>query len=105
MVCTKLEKKMGIKGSVTCELTFGDGKPARGLLLGEVHDGIRQMFHIIEQARMAVGMKSMATLSTAYLNALDFTKERMQGSDLLAGARQDGAARDASSATRTCAAC
>lgn len=85
VVCTKLEKKMGIKGSVTCELTFGDGKPARGLLLGEVHEGIRQMFHIIEQARMAVGMKSMATLSTAYLNALDFTKERKQGADLLAG--------------------
>jgi hypothetical protein len=85
VVCTGLEKKMGIKGSVTCELTFGDGKPARGLLLGEVHEGIRQMFHIIEQARMAVGMKSMATLSTAYLNALDFTKERKQGSDLLSG--------------------
>jgi hypothetical protein len=84
VVCTNLEKKMGLKGSVTCELTFGDGKPARGLLLGEVHEGIRQMFHIIEQARMAVGMKSMATLSTAYLNALAFTKERKQGSDLLA---------------------
>ncbi|KFE68088.1 acyl-CoA dehydrogenase [Hyalangium minutum] len=84
VVCTKLEKKMGLKGSVTCELTFGDGKPARGLLLGEVHEGIRQMFHIIEQARMAVGMKSMATLSTAYLNALEFTQDRKQGSDLLA---------------------
>jgi hypothetical protein len=42
------------------------------------------MFHIIEQARMAVGIKSMATLSTAYLNALDFAKERKQGADLLA---------------------
>lgn len=84
VVCTNLEKKMGIKGSVTCEMTFGDGKPARGLLLGEVHEGIRQMFHIIEQARMAVGIKSMATLSTAYLNALAFTRERVQGSDLLA---------------------
>ncbi len=84
VVCTKLEHKMGIKASVTCEMTFGDGKPARGLLLGEVHEGIRQMFHIIEQARMAVGIKSMATLSTAYLNALEFTKERKQGSDLLA---------------------
>ena len=85
VVCTNLEKKMGLKGSVTCELTFGDGKPARGLLVGEVHEGIRQMFHIIEQARMAVGMKSMATLSTGYLNALEFAKERKQGSDLLAG--------------------
>jgi hypothetical protein len=83
VVCTKIEEKMGLKGSVTSELTFGDGKPARGLLLGEVHDGIRQMFHVIEQARMAIGMKSMATLSTAYLNALEFTKERKQGADLM----------------------
>ncbi len=83
VVCTKIEEKMGLKGSVTCELTFGDGKPSRGLLLGEVHDGIRQMFHIIEQARMAVGIKSMATVSTAYLNALEFAKDRKQGADLM----------------------
>jgi len=80
---TKIEKKMGIKGSATCEMVFGDGKPARGLLCGNVHDGIRQMFHVIEQARMAVGMKSMATLSTAYLNALEYAKDRTQGPDLL----------------------
>ena len=85
-VVTKIEKKMGIKGSATCEMTFGDGKPARGLLMGNVHDGIRQMFHVIEQARMAVGVKSMATLSTAYLNALDYAKDRTQGPDLLTAA-------------------
>jgi alkylation response protein AidB-like acyl-CoA dehydrogenase len=82
VVVTNLEKKMGIKGSATCELTFGDGKPARGILVGEVHDGIRQMFHVIEQARMAVGIKSMATLSTAYLNSLEYAKTRVQGPDL-----------------------
>ena len=92
VVCTKLEEKMGLKGSVTCEMTFGDGQPARGLLLGDVHDGIRQMFHIIEQARMAVGAKSMATLSTAYLNALEYTRERKQGADLM-GARDPKAPR------------
>ncbi|GMV43090.1 MAG: acyl-CoA dehydrogenase [Myxococcales bacterium] len=80
--CTNVEKKMGIKGSATCEMTFGDRAPARGLLVGEVHDGIRQMFHVIEQARMAVGVKSMSTLSTAYLNALEYAKERIQGPDL-----------------------
>ena len=80
---TKVEKKMGIKGSATCEVVFGDGVPARGLLLGGVHDGIRQMFHVIEQARMAVGLKSMSTLSTAYLNALEYAKDRTQGPDLL----------------------
>lgn len=81
--CSNLEKKMGIKGSATCEITFGDKKPARALLVGNVHDGIRQMFKVIEQARMAVGVKSMSTLSTAYLNALEFCKERVQGPDLL----------------------
>jgi len=81
-VVTKVEHKMGIKGSATCELTLGDGAPCRGLLLGDVHDGIAQMFHVIEYARMGVGTKSMATLSTAYLNALDYTRVRKQGADL-----------------------
>ncbi len=84
--CTNIEKKMGIKASATCEMTFGERHPARGLLVGEVHDGIRQMFHVIEHARMAVGMKSMSTLSTAYLNALAYAKDRVQGSDLLKAA-------------------
>ncbi len=80
--CTNIEHKMGIKASATCEMTFGERHPARGLLVGEVHDGIRQMFHVIEHARMAVGAKSMATLSTAYLNALGYAKIRVQGADL-----------------------
>lgn len=84
--CTGVEKKMGIKASATCEMAFGETVPARGLLVGEVHDGIRQMFHVIEHARMAIGVKSMATLSTAYLNALAYTKERVQGPDLLRAA-------------------
>ncbi|WP_436697774.1 acyl-CoA dehydrogenase [Nocardioides sp. BYT-33-1] len=84
---TNVEHKMGIKVSNTCELTFGDpqvggGEPARGWLLGEVHDGIRQMFDVIENARMMVGTKAIATLSTGYLNALEYAKERVQGSDL-----------------------
>ncbi|MGN6104145.1 MAG: acyl-CoA dehydrogenase [Kofleriaceae bacterium] len=79
---TKVEHKMGIKGSATCELTLGDGAPCRGLLLGEVHEGIAQMFRVIEYARMGVGTKSMATLSTAYLNALEYARVRKQGADL-----------------------
>jgi alkylation response protein AidB-like acyl-CoA dehydrogenase len=81
-VVTNVEHKMGIKGSATCELTLGADAPCRGLLVGGVHDGIRQMFHVIEYARMGVGTKSMATLSTAYLNALEYAKERKQGADL-----------------------
>jgi hypothetical protein len=80
---TNLEKKMGIKGSATCELTFGGTElPATGWLLGEVHNGIAQMFHMIEHARMLVGAKAIATLSTGYLNALEYAKTRIQGADL-----------------------
>ncbi len=87
-VVTNIEKKMGLKGSATCELTLGADKPCRGLLVGDVHRGIRQMFNVIEYARMAVGTKSMATLSTAYLNALAYTKERVQGPDLAQAANK-----------------
>ena len=84
---TGVERKMGIKVSNTCELTLGDpavggGEPAVGWLLGEVHDGIAQMFQVIENARMMVGTKAIATLSTGYLNALAFARERVQGPDL-----------------------
>ena len=84
---TNVEHKMGIKVSNTCEVTFGDpgvggGEPAKGWLLGEVHNGIAQMFQVIENARMMVGTKAIATLSTGYLNALDYAKSRVQGADL-----------------------
>src|SRR5260370_10372332 len=73
---------MGLHASTTCELTFGAGRPAVGTLIGDTHDGIRQMFVIIEAARMMVGTKAIATLSTGYLNALEYAKTRVQGADL-----------------------
>jgi alkylation response protein AidB-like acyl-CoA dehydrogenase len=79
---TSVEHKMGLKASTTCEVTFGEQHPAVGTLVGGVHDGIRQMFMIIEFARMMVGTKASATLSTGYLNALDYAKTRIQGADL-----------------------
>ena len=79
---TNIEKKMGIKVSTTCELTFGENEPAVGWLVGDVHDGIAQMFKVIESARMMVGTKAIATLSTGYLNALEYAKTRVQGADL-----------------------
>lgn len=82
-VVTNVERKMGLKASLTCELTFGGSDvPAVGWLVGEVHDGIAQMFEVVEYARMLVGTKAVATLSTAYLNALDYAKLRRQGTDL-----------------------
>jgi alkylation response protein AidB-like acyl-CoA dehydrogenase len=79
---TGVEHKMGLHASTTCELTFGARRPAVGTLVGDVHDGIRQMFMIIEHARMMVGTKAIATLSTGYLNALEYAKTRVQGADL-----------------------
>ncbi|MQA88392.1 MAG: acyl-CoA dehydrogenase [Streptosporangiales bacterium] len=77
-----VEHKMGLKASTTCELRFGERRPAVGYLVGDVHQGIKQMFMIIEQARMMVGTKAIATLSTGYLNALDYARNRVQGPDL-----------------------
>ena len=84
---TNIEKKMGIKGSATCELTMGADAdtPCVGYLMGDADErgaGIRQMFRVIEYARMTVGTKAMATLSTGYLNALEYAKVRQQGPDM-----------------------
>ncbi|MDR7168159.1 alkylation response protein AidB-like acyl-CoA dehydrogenase [Nocardia kruczakiae] len=82
VLVTNLEHKMGIKSSPTCELTYGGDKPAIGYLVGDVHNGIAQMFKVIENARMMVGVLSAGTLSTGYLNALEYAKSRVQGADL-----------------------
>ena len=80
---TGVEHKMGLKVSATCELTFGQhGVPAVGWLVGDSHRGIAQMFKVIEYARMMVGTKAIGTLSTGYLNALEYAKIRIQGADL-----------------------
>lgn len=79
---TNVEKKLGLKVSTTCELTFGAEHPAVGTLVGDTHDGIRQMFKVIEYARMMVGTKAIAALSTGYLNALEFARTRIQGGEI-----------------------
>jgi alkylation response protein AidB-like acyl-CoA dehydrogenase len=81
-VVTNVEHKMGLKVSTTCEVTFGEQAPAKGWLLGEVHDGIAQMFKVIEHARMMVGTKAYSELSAGYLAALDYAKTRVQSADL-----------------------
>ncbi|WP_433725470.1 acyl-CoA dehydrogenase [Nocardia sp. CA-129566] len=89
---TNVEHKMGLKASATCELTFGaNGTAAKGWLVGGVHNGIAQMFKVIEEARMMVGTKAIATLSSGYLNALDYAKQRVQGADLAAMADKNAA--------------
>src|SRR5258708_35952129 len=78
---TNVEKKMGLKVSTTCELTFGEKEPAVGTLIGAVHEGIKQMFLVIERARMMVGTKAISTLPTRYLNAFDDAQQRLRGAD------------------------
>ena len=80
---TKIEDKMGLNVSATCEMNLGEKEPAVGYLLGEVHDGIAQMFKVIEYARMMVGTKAIATLSAGYQQALSYAKTRVQGPDLI----------------------
>lgn len=83
---TGMEKKMGLTASATCEMTFGaHGTPAVGYLAGDAHLGIKQMFNTIEAARMTVGTKAISTLSTGYLNALAYAKDRRQGADMATG--------------------
>ena len=79
---TNVEHKMGLNVSATCELSMGEKEPCVGYLLGEVHNGIFQMFKVIEFARMMVGTKAIATLSTGYQQALKYAKERVQGGDI-----------------------
>ncbi|MBA3368186.1 MAG: acyl-CoA dehydrogenase, partial [Geodermatophilaceae bacterium] len=86
---TNVEKKMGLKASTTCEMTFGqNGIPAVGWLVGDVHNGMAQMFKVIENARMMVGTKAIAQLSAGYQVALAYAKERIQGADLTQSANK-----------------
>ena len=79
---TALEDKMGLNVSATCEVNLGEHEPAVGYLLGDVHEGIAQMFKVIEFARMMVGTKAIATLSAGYQQALLYAKQRIQGGDM-----------------------
>jgi hypothetical protein len=79
---TSVEHKMGLNVSATCEVNLGEKEPAVGYLLGDVHEGIAQMFKIIEFARMMVGSKAIATLSAGYQQALLYAKQRIQGGDM-----------------------
>ena len=79
---TGVEHKMGLNVSATCEVNLGEKEPAVGYLLGDVHEGIAQMFKVIEFARMMVGTKAIATLSAGYKQALAYAKVRVQGGDM-----------------------
>jgi hypothetical protein len=80
-----LEHKMGINGSATCVLTFGDNGRCIGWPVGgetELNKGMPQMFVMMNRARIAVGVQGLAVASSAYLNALEYAKERKQGASI-----------------------
>jgi alkylation response protein AidB-like acyl-CoA dehydrogenase len=80
---TSIEHKMGINGSATCVMQFGDEDGCRGELVGGVeHQGIRQMFHMMNSARIGVGIQGLGIASSSYLSALDYARERKQGSSV-----------------------
>ncbi|HPQ69944.1 MAG TPA: acyl-CoA dehydrogenase [bacterium] len=78
VVCGGIEHKMGIKGSATCTLNFGEGGTCKGWLVGELNEGIKYMFMMMNEARLYVGLQAASVANTAYLNALNYAKERIQ---------------------------
>jgi hypothetical protein len=80
VVCTGLEHKMGIHGSATCALNFGEEGRCVGYLMGEENKGMRIMFEMMNEARLFVGMQGLSHGSSAYLHALQYARERIQGS-------------------------
>ncbi len=83
VITSGLEHKMGIKASATAQLTFGENDGCLGELIGEVENkGMSQMFHLMNYARIGVGLQGLALASSAYLNALEYAKDRKQGSSI-----------------------
>jgi len=83
VVCTGVEKKMGIHGNTTASLTLGGKGTCRGLLLGEENKGMRNMFVMMNAARLLVGLQGFTCASNSYINALNYARERIQGRHLL----------------------
>ncbi|MDQ3369394.1 MAG: acyl-CoA dehydrogenase [Myxococcota bacterium] len=78
-----IEHKMGIRASSTAQLVFGEDDGCIGELIGEVENkGMSQMFHLMNFARIGVGLQGLACASSAYLNALEYAKDRKQGSSI-----------------------
>jgi alkylation response protein AidB-like acyl-CoA dehydrogenase len=83
VVCTGIEKKMGIHGNATCSLTLGGNGECKGTLLGEENKGMRAMFRMMNEARLLVGLQGFSFATTAYMYAVNYAKERIQGKHLL----------------------
>ena len=83
VVCTGIEEKMGIHGNSTCSLVLGGKGNCKGMLLGEENKGMSAMFHMMNEARLLVGLQGLACASSAYMYAVNYARERVQGKHLL----------------------
>jgi alkylation response protein AidB-like acyl-CoA dehydrogenase len=81
VVCSGIEHKMGIKGSPTCTLNFGDNGKCVGYLMGKEQEGMKIMFQMMNEARLDVGLEGLGVSSTAYMHAVTYAKNRLQGVD------------------------
>ena len=79
MFCESIEHKMGLHGSSTCTLNFGENGKCRGILLGEPHSGMAKMFQMMNEARIGCGMQALGITASAYDMARIYAKERVQG--------------------------
>ena len=89
IVCSGLEEKMGLHGMSTCTMTLGAKGRCKGYLMGNLNQGMKIMFHMMNEARMGIGQQGFIHASTAYLHALNYARQRVQGKDLLAGNNPD----------------
>lgn len=98
LACTSIEHKMGIHGSPTASMSFGDCGGAIGYLVGEPNQGLACMFTMMNHARLNVGLEGVGIAERAYQRARAYALERVQASHCSAAAPP-------SPATRTCGAC
>ncbi|RJO66660.1 MAG: acyl-CoA dehydrogenase [Myxococcales bacterium] len=82
VTCVRIEEKMGIHGSPTCQMSFGEKGQCKGWILGQEGDGIKIMFNMMNEARIEVGLQGCSTANAAYQNAKSYAKERLQGSSI-----------------------
>jgi hypothetical protein len=87
--CGNIESKMGIHGNATCTLNFGTDGKCIGYLMGEERDGMKIMFQMMNEERQGVGMMGVSLAMAAYLHALDYAKQRIQGTNIIAMAMKD----------------
>jgi alkylation response protein AidB-like acyl-CoA dehydrogenase len=81
VVCSGIEHKMGIKGSATCTLSFGDNGKCIGYLMGKEREGMKIMFQMMNEARLDVGLEGLGVASAAYMHAVKYARNRLQGVD------------------------